>query len=396
MKNRQFHAGDLRFILGLCLVVGSAAGILSAQEIPDVPYVPLIQDVLFPPSPLKSGGKIHLVYELHLTNVLARDMTLLKVEALDTSKNAIAAWEGGELSRRLVRAGKRPNPQDDRVLASGARAVLFLRLSFDEKTSVPQSLIHRMTVELVRSGGERAVLRGVGRAVPVLNKEPLVLGLPLRPGIWLAGNGPGDGPVGHRLSMQTWNGRLVVNQRYALDFMKFGGDNRLVKGESSVNSNWTSYGEEVLAVADGVIIEVKDGIVENTPGEDYAVAGDLEGAAGNYAVLQIGPAAYAAYAHLQPKSLKVKAGDKVRKGQVLGLIGNSGISDAPHLHFHVIDSPSFFGGESIPYVFEGFEMLGPFDNIDDNLEKPWIPQGPSSMREKELPSGDIVIRFDRK
>jgi hypothetical protein len=46
------------------------------------------------------------------------------------------------------------------------------------------------------------------------------------------------------------------------------------------------------------------------------------------------------YAHMRPGSLKVKVGDKVVTGQVLGVLGNSGNTDAPHLHFHVMDGPS--------------------------------------------------------
>ena len=43
---------------------------------------------------------------------------------------------------------------------------------------------------------------------------------------------------------------------------------------------------------------------------------------------------------MQPGSLKVKVGDTVKTGQVLGLLGNSGNTDSPHLHFHVMDGPS--------------------------------------------------------
>jgi hypothetical protein len=363
------------------------------DDIPTVPYLPLIQDVEFPPSIVRSGGQSHLFYELHLTSFLGREMTLLRVDVLDEAEHSVKSLDQNEIARRLVRAGKQPNPKENCVLDSGSRSVLFLQLSFENKQAVPDALIHRVTVGFRRKGVEHAKLCGVGPAVPVIEAEPLVIAPPVRPGIWLAGNGPGDGPVGHRLSLQAWNGRLVSNQRYALDFMKFGGDRRLVRGKSSINANWTSYGEEVLAVADGVVIEAKDGIVENTPGEEYAVPGDLDNAAGNRLVLKIGPDRYAAYAHLKPHSLRVKTGDQVRKGQALGLIGNSGISDAPHLHFHLINAASFFGGESIPYLFEYFDLLGPYQNPDEQPDKAWSPQSPPSRRHNELPIGDGVIRF---
>jgi hypothetical protein len=63
----------------------------------------------------------------------------------------------------------------------------------------------------------------------------------------------------------------------------------------------------------------------------------------------------------------------------------------------MIDSNSVFGGEGIPYVFEQFELMGSFEKMDDNLDKNWIPKGESSMRYKEIPLGDVVIKFsDRR
>lgn len=195
--------------------------------------------------------------------------------------------------------------------------------------------------------------------------------------------------------MQPWNGKLVVSQRYAIDFMKFGNDDRLVQGDRSMNAAWHGYGEEVIAAASGVVSDCKDGIIENTPLNEYAVPNTLEFAAGNYVILNIAEGLYAVYAHLKPESLKVKAGDRVHKGEVLGLLGNSGISDAPHLHFHLIDSNSVFGGEGLPFVFEQHELMGPFDQLDDNLDKRWTPDGKSSMRHGEMPMKDVVINFPR-
>ena len=79
-------------------------------------------------------------------------------------------------------------------------------------------------------------------------------------------------------------------------------------------------------------------------------------------VIDIGGGRYAFYAHVQPGSLRVKVGDKVKRGQVLALVGNSGNSTEPHLHFHVVDGiapgTSTLGAEGVPYAFEQFEVLG--------------------------------------
>ena len=76
----------------------------------------------------------------------------------------------------------------------------------------------------------------------------------------------------------------------------------------------------------------------------------------NYVILALGNGGLAFYAHLQPGRLRVKPGDRVRRGQVLGLLGNSGNSDAPHLHFHISDANSL-ESEGLPYVFDSFETL---------------------------------------
>jgi murein DD-endopeptidase MepM/ murein hydrolase activator NlpD len=94
----------------------------------------------------------------------------------------------------------------------------------------------------------------------------------------------------------------------------------------------------VFAVADARVAAVVDGIPENTPGENSrAVPMRVATVLGNYVVLDFGARAagglhrFALYGHLQPGSLKVQAGDSVHQGQVLGVIGNSGNSDGPHL-----------------------------------------------------------------
>jgi murein DD-endopeptidase len=397
MNIRTFQARLMPITGLICFSVFFGNSQLPSQEIQKIPYLPLVYEVLFPPSPVKGEGGIHLIYELHMTNFRRGALSLRRIEVLGDGKNLIKTYQGDKLSECLVRPGKPLDMEDKSILEGGTRAVLFIMLSFGKSAEVPDFLTHRVTVAFSRSSGEKVLAQGEGAQVPILRKEPLMIGPPVRPGVWLAGNCPGDGPVGHRLSMQPWKSRLVVSQRYAIDFMKFSNDYRLVHGESSSNSNWHSYGEEVIAVADGVISDIKEGIIENTPLGKYAVSNSLEDAGGNYVILNIGQGVYAIYAHLKPKSLRVKVGDKVQKGQVLGLIGNSGISDAPHLHFHMIDSNSVFGGEGIPYIFEQFELMGPFEKIDDNLEKSWIPKGESSMRYKEIPLGDVVIKFsDRK
>lgn len=396
LRSRRSSRSGVRslFILGMlfALVAVRAYG-WPGQEISRIHHLPLVYEVLSPPTPVEAEGKTHLVYELRLTSFSRNPLSLLSVEVLGPKELPIKTYQGVKLSDCLARPGKPPDTMDKPVLKGGEQAVLFIMLTFEKSTDIPDSIAHRVTLEYRRTSGEIVRAQGEGGRVLIGKKGPIVIGPPVRPGVWLAGNCAGDGPVGHRNSLQPWDGRLVVSQRYATDLMRFGDDLRLTRGQGLSNPDWHGYGEEVLAVADGVISNRKDGIIENTPQSQYAVPNTIDYAAGNYVVLEIKPAVYAVYAHLKPGSLRVQAGERVRKGQVLGSIGNSGISDAPHLHFHLIGANPPFGGEGLPFVFERFDLMGRFDSIDENMDKAWAPKGQSSTRTLEAPLGDVVIRF---
>jgi murein DD-endopeptidase MepM/ murein hydrolase activator NlpD len=105
-------------------------------------------------------------------------------------------------------------------------------------------------------------------------------------------------------------------------------------------------------------------------------------------ILDLGQGRYAFYAHLQPGSLRVKLNDKVRRGQVLGLVGNSGNSTEPHLHFHVCDGNSPLASNGLPYVITEFQVQGKGFGW-----KPSTPPGPVETRSMELPSQNEVVRF---
>ena len=84
------------------------------------------------------------------------------------------------------------------------------------------------------------------------------------------------------------------------------------------------------------------------------------------------------YAHLQPGTLRVKAGDRVKAGQTLGLLGNSGSSTEPHLHFQVMNGTSLLDPEGIPYLIDSFELLS----------------GPNAGRKMNaMPMDNMRVRF---
>jgi murein DD-endopeptidase MepM/ murein hydrolase activator NlpD len=58
----------------------------------------------------------------------------------------------------------------------------------------------------------------------------------------------------------------------------------------------------------------------------------------------------------------VKVGERVKQGQVMALVGNSGNSTEPHLHFHVADANSPLGAEGLPYRLAAWHQELPLQN----------------------------------
>ena len=90
-----------------------------------------------------------------------------------------------------------------------------------------------------------------------------------------------------------------------------------------------------------------DGLPEQKPGV-FLEGISPEEADGNSVILDIGGGNYALYAHFQPGSIRVEEGDRIERGDVLGLVGNSGNSLAPHLHFHVMSGPLSLASNGLP------------------------------------------------
>jgi hypothetical protein len=139
----------------------------------------------------------------------------------------------------------------------------------------------------------------------------------------MAGNRPGNHSA-HRRALIPMAGHAAIAQRFAIDWVQLKTKDATLTGNEKDYKSYRTYGAEVLAVADATVAATKDGIPENVPGEDSrAVPITLETVAANHIVLDLGGGNDCMYGHLQPGNLKVKPGDRVKRGQVLGLLGNA-------------------------------------------------------------------------
>ena len=358
--------------------------------------LPVEMDVPIAPTPFKADGKTHLVYELHLTNFNSTELTLTRVEVLAASiATPLAQYEGTELIARLARPGLAQPNQDKLRVGGGMRAIVYIWLTVDAPTAVPVMLRHRVTASLSVPAGsagsdaprnEPIEVKGEGGETRIAGAGPLVISPPLRGGEWLAANGPANAS-GHRRALIPVAGKAHIAQRFAIDWVQLREDGQTSTGDKLKNENYRCYGAEALAVADGIVVAVKDGIPQNIPGaSSRAVPITLETVGGNHVILDLGQGRYAFYAHLQPGSLRVKPGDRVRRGQVLGLVGNSGNSTEPHLHFHISNANSPLASEGLPYALESFEQQGQGWG--------WKPTGAAAVKHVlEMPLQNAVVRI---
>jgi hypothetical protein len=204
----------------------------------------------------------------------------------------------------------------------------------------------------------------------------------------------------HRLFLHSLDGRASNTQRFASDWMLLGPDGRLTAGDRERNDGWYGYGVPVLAVADGIVVDVCDGIPDNIPlSGELAVPNKRDTMTGNYVVLKIDDRNFAFYGHLKPGGVLVNVGDHVSIGQELGLIGNTGNSDAPHLHFHVADGSDPLSGEGVPFALASFWLLDELDvsSWEHILLEGARWEGPSGSKPclftGEMPLGDAVVEF---
>jgi murein DD-endopeptidase len=379
-------------VVGLAIAAGLSASAESRAQFGQVAF-----DVRapFPPTPFAADSRTHLVYELRITNTASSRRSLRQLDVLGRGASPLLSIGGAELRRSatLVGSGRSADPT---VLEPGRQALVMVWVALPEAGPVPDRLSHRFIVSPPDSlDAERAdTLDG-----PVLGTSGLrvaELSPPLVGGPWVAVNGPSN-RSGHRITVLAVGGEARVPQRFASDWIKLGADGRLARGDSTVNANWHGYGEPVLAVADGVVVASGDGIGDNTPyrpGPARPIT--LETVGGNHVILGLQDGTFAVYAHLAPGTVQVRVGDRVRRGQVIGRLGNSGNSGGPHLHFHVSDRPSLLEGEGLPFVFREFELLGRAEGVGLRLfEGPgWRARTDTpELRQAELPLENAVVRF---
>jgi hypothetical protein len=370
---------------GFCAVVARAQAhesmtpvLLSIQDAP-VPF-------------LGSDGRTHLVYELWLTNFSSGDVSVEKVDVLGDG-NVVQSFDAAAIAERLQPAGRRETVDK---LAGSIQTLLFLHVILAQGAQIPARLAHRVSIHANAAPPGQQEITETGGEVAVNRRAVAMIGPPLSGEGYVSADSCCDA-VRHTRAAMPINGRVWVAQRYAVDWEQLDGQGYVRKEPQEKLESYTIFGKPVLAVADAVVVSVTDGLPEQIPGK-YPTNISLEEADGNSVILDLGEQRYAMYAHMQPGSIKVHKGDRVKLGQAIGLVGNTGNSVAPHLHFQVTGGPSSLASNGLPYEIHDFQVTGktPGTKAFDEAEEKGVPVAVTAMGQQvkgALPLDQLVISF---
>jgi len=213
---------------------------------------------------------------------------------------------------------------------------------------------------------------------PVVYEQKVLLDLPFR-GTCLVTDGH-DFLAHHRriplLNQYVEKTGLTANSvRFAYDFMVADPGGKLYKGDGSRLKDFYSWGKLVLAPGDGKIVSAAHDKADNpaskplppiapeqyeclrTQAFEHLESVGLEGLHGNHVIIDHGNSEFSLIDHMQKDSVRVEVEDEVTRGTVLGKIGNSGDSGAPHIHYGLQNGIDGRNSEGLPSRFSEFELL---------------------------------------
>ena len=423
MTSRRVPALFVSLVAAVALLAAGCATAATTASAPGarVPdsFTPLtLTPIGNPPLPFRgTDGRYHVAYDLQLTNATQVPASLDAIDVVDAADptRIVASFSGtalidptctfGDCNRlRNLPAGYLDTatvpPQESRAV--------FIDFAVDSLDQMPDALLHRIA-------GTGAVSPAFGAPGPIeYLTTPLafstrtvpVIAPPVRGDNWIALNGCCEPGFPHRSSLMSVNGKLNNSQRFAIDWKRTDDEGEFYAGDKTRNESYIDYGADILAVADGTVVSVLDGMAANAPGvlpaHDPALAAKLtvENVDGNHVVLDLGDGVYAMYAHMISGSITVKPGDTVTVGQVLGHLGNTGNANASHLHFQLMDGPSLLNADSLPYELTSFDYDGQVSpqsiaDADDYLSGTFLAGAlpKAQARTNQLPLNLAIIDF---
>jgi hypothetical protein len=309
-----------------------------------------------------SDGRTHVDYDLVITNAFTAQATL----------RSLTVTGGG---KRLLRLSGRafadhtheilPMRPSARIPASATVVtVVDVVLPRSAGRKAPRRLTNRIHYTIPRGAKFRAAIGSTTVHGPTLHtsrRTPAVIASPLRGSSWFAGNGCcADPSSAHRNALLSVGDTYRTIEMFAVDWVQEV-NGSFFRGDGSQLSDWFDFGAPIYAVANGTVVLTVNNRPEaplGAPAFRNPTVHKPSDFGGNEVIERIGPGRYATYEHLQTGSVLVLAGQRLRTGQPIARLGNSGNSSAPHLHFGIQDRPDLLTSNSLPFEIDHYTVEG--------------------------------------
>ncbi len=231
------------------------------------------------------------------------------------------------------------------------RAMHFMLHAYEPLTLVEVTAVGKVIAE--EATAEEHTTQAVLQIPVAQHDNKTDLHFPLR-GAWWAIQGS-DWSDQHK--------QEVFSQTYAMDFVKLGPDNLFFQNGGQELTDHYSWDQPVYATAGGKVAYVcydMPDLPPGTPPDGRMFRDDPRRLLGNAVAISHANGEFSYYGSLQQLSTTVKEGDMIRRGTLLGKVGNSGNSPGPHLHFHLMEGPNPFIDQGLPVRFSHFSAGGQY------------------------------------
>jgi hypothetical protein len=308
-----------------------------------------------------SDGREHVDYDLVVANAFTVPVPLTSLRIFSGGRLLFTLRGGALEEHTLTLAG---TPTTTVPLASTVKILVDVVLPQSFGRRAPKRLSEELRYTLPRDAPARTIISSTvidGPTVRVDRGSPVRIASPVDGAGWLNSSGCCADPTSeHRTLLLPANGSFRMPELFAIDWIREVGGS-FYTGDGSRLTDWPAFGVPVHAAARGVVVRVVNDRPEvppfTTTDENPSVRRPQD-YAGNGVVERIAPGKYAVYVHLQTRSVRVKVGQRLRTGQVIGLLGNTGNTTGPHLHFGVQDGPDILTSNSLPFEIDSFTVQG--------------------------------------
>ena len=309
-----------------------------------------------------SDGREHIDYDLVITNAFTTPVTLQSIQVRGAGR-VLLTLRGRALAAHTSSTLFGTTPTTTIPVSSTVKTLIDVRLPRSFGRTWPSRLTHVIRYRLPSSAPDRTAIATTAVRAPTIQtsrRAPVQIAAPLRGSGWIDANGCCNDPTSpHRTLLLPTNGSYRTPEIFAIDWIRVV-QGRFFTGDGSKLTDYPYYGTPIHAVASGVVVSAinnRPQVPPNTSTADNHTLHNPADYSGNSVIERIARGVYATYAHMQTGSVRVKAGQRLRTGEVIGLLGNSGNTTAPHLHFGIVDRADFFSN-SLPFAFKSFTVQG--------------------------------------